>query len=299
MPNMMTSRGSIPETRPHNFLGLTPEEAGSETPRVVVVPVPYEATVSYGGGTREGPAAIIRASRQVELYDAEEDAEVYGQGIVTLDEIEPAVSGPEEMVDRLTSLARDIFAQGRIPVCLGGEHTVSLGFIRAAAERFPDLTVLALDAHADMRDEYQGSRYSHACVLRRALEAAPVAAAGLRSYSRQERDFIRERGLSPILARDMAGTWDWLPALVDGLGPHVYLTVDLDVFDPGLMPAVGTPEPGGLGWPEVIGLIRTAAARRRIVGFDLVELAPLPGQAAPDFIAARLAYKILTFILSS
>ncbi|MBU2547500.1 MAG: arginase family protein, partial [Proteobacteria bacterium] len=137
--------------------------------------------------------------------------------------------------------------------------------------------------------------YSHACVMRRALEFAPVVAAGLRSFSREESEFIRERGLNPLLARDMSGHRSWLAPLVDRLSEHVYLTIDLDVFDPGIMPSVGTPEPGGLFWPEVIDLVRSVARKRRIVGFDLVELAPIPGLIAPDFLAARLAYKVLTY----
>lgn len=286
------------ETLPHRFLGLTEEDSRLESARAVIVPVPYEATVSYGSGAGSGPAAIIRASRQVEFYDVEEDADVHLAGIATLDEVEPLASGPADMVDGLTDLAGEIFDRGRIPVCLGGEHSVSLGFIRAAAERFSNLTVLQLDAHADLRDEFHGTPYSHACVMRRALDVAPVVAAGIRSFSVEERDLIRARGLDPLLARDMAGRMDWLRPLVDRLSENVYLTIDVDAFDPGIMPATGTPEPGGLDWRQVLAIARAAAKERRLVGFDVVELAPLPGQNGPDFTAARLVYKILTYLLA-
>lgn len=283
-------------SRPWSFGALpwvSPEEAA-----VVVLPAPFEATVSYRPGTRSGPQAIIDASRNMELYEEETGTEPGLAGIATLAEPE-LPTAPEEALAVLEPVCHQWLATGKFLVTLGGEHTVSLAPIRAAAKALGQVSVLQLDAHADLRDSYLGSPLSHACTMRRALEAAPVVAVGVRSFSAEEAAFMRERGLSPLLAQDIhrQGLDRLAQNIIQRLGPRVYITIDLDVFDPSVMPAVGTPEPGGLGWYETLNLLREVAAQREVVGFDVVELCPLPGNPASDYCAARLIFKLLAYVL--
>ncbi len=279
--------------RPWNFGAVAaspPEQAA-----VVVLPAPYEATVSWRGGTRLGPQAIIGASRNMELFEEETGTEPHLAGIATLEEPE-LPTDPEAALAVLEPACSHWLSAGKLLVTLGGEHTVSLAPIRAAARLGRPFSVLALDAHADLRDSYLGSRFSHACTMRRALELAPVVPVGVRSFCAEEAEFMRAQGISPFLARDVVGR-DIAPALIERLLPRVYITIDLDAFDPGIMPAVGTPEPGGLDWYATLALLRAVAARREVIGFDVVELSPLPGQPASDFAAARLIYKLAAYVL--
>lgn len=277
------------------FAALAPEYSDYERSRVVVLPVPYDSTASGWGGAREGPAAIIEASENMELYDIGIGSEPFRTGIHTLPDVAVHAGGPEAMVDRIEEVVGELLDDGKFVVTLGGEHTVAVGAARAYAKRRPGLSVLAFDANADLRDSYMDSPYSHACTLRRVLEVAPVVQVGLRSAEREEHDLIRERGLpffSPAEFR-AAGP----DAIAERLADEVYITFDLDAFDPSHVAAVGTPEPGGLLWDEVSGLLEAVAAARRIVGFDVTELAPSLGPRANAQLAAKLTYRIIGLAL--
>lgn len=283
---------------PQNFGGLDEEFSALERARAVVLPVPYDFSTTYQGGTRWGPRAILSASQNMELWDDELGA-TYRGGIHTLPEVEPTALGPEAMAARVEQAVDWILERGKLPVVLGGEHSITAGSVRAAARRFEGLSVLQFDAHADMRERYLDSPYSHACVMRRVRESAPAVSVGIRSYSEEEALHLREHPVpiwSPRALRALGG--DFGPVL-DGLTGTVFVTFDLDALDPGTLPATGTPEPGGLDWYEAVDLLRAVAARSRIVGFDVVELAPIPGQVASDFLAARLVYRLIGLALAS
>ena len=264
----------------------------------MVLPVPYDFTTSYQGGARWGPRAILAASQNMELWDEELGA-TYRSGIHTLAELEPTALGPEAMVERIERAVAWILEQGKLPAMLGGEHSITVGAVRAVHGRFRHLSVLQLDAHADMRDRYLDSPYSHACVMRRVREMVPAVSVGIRSMSEEEAQFLASHPVpvwSPRRFRSLGG--DWGPVL-EALTDEVYVTLDLDGLDPSIVPATGTPEPGGLEWYETVDLLRAVSARSRIVGFDVVELSPLPGQVASDFLAARLAYRLVGLALAS
>ena len=278
-----------------NFAWLPPEHSDFARSRVVVLPVPYDSTASGWVGSREGPAAIIDASANMELYDIGIDGEPYLAGIHTLPELVPHTGGPEQMIDRVEQVAGELIDDGKFVVTIGGEHTVAVGAARAYARRLPGLSVLAFDANADMRDEYLGSRYNHACTLRRISEVAPVVQAGLRSAEREEHDYIREKGLRFHSPRELRAAG---PAAVSALlSEAVYITFDLDAFDSSVVSALGTPEPGGLHWDEVSDLLETVAGEHRIVGFDVTELAPSLGPRANAQLAAKLAYRLIGLAL--
>ena len=281
---------------PFNFCGLKDELAGWEQARAVIIPVPYDLTTTYMPGTRQGPHAIIRASTQLELFDEELEKEPASIGIHTLPEVEVITSGPAEMIDRVESVAAQVVGAGKFPVLLGGEHSISLGMVRALKNKYPDMGVLQFDAHADLRDSYQGSRFNHACAARRIQELCPLVQAGIRSITEEEWSFLKSSGVTTVFARNMQSRDEWLPKLIEKLPQKIYITIDLDVLDPAQMPAVGTPEPGGMSWYDLLHLLRLVSAQRHIVGFDIVELCPLPGNPGPDFLAAKLCYKLLGYI---
>jgi agmatinase len=280
---------------PFTYGGLLPEESAFERAQVVILPIPYEQTTTYGTGTKEGPQALIAASRHMELYDEELDFEAYRVGIHTLRELETNASGPEAMMERITEVTGELLDHGKFVVGLGGEHTVSFGLVRAVAERFPGLSVLQFDAHADLRDVYQGTPYNHASVLRRISELVPAVQVGIRSMSREEAEWVRQRGARLFYAANVLGSPQIATVICEALTNQVYITICLDAFDPSIMPAVGTPEPGGLGWYDLLRIVRQVAETRHIVGFDVVELFPIPGNFAPDFLAAKLVYKVLGY----
>ena len=287
-----------PTGLPWNFGGLGEEFASLERARAIVLPVPYDFSTTYQGGTRWGPRAILSASQNMELWDDELGA-TYRAGIHTLPEVEPTALGPEAMAARVEQATGWIVDQGRLPAILGGEHSITAGAVRAAARRFGGLSVLQFDAHADMRDSYLDSPYSHACVMRRVREQVPAASVGIRSLSEEEAGHLREHPVplwSTRSLRALKGAWG---PILSALTDTVYVTFDLDGLDPAVMPATGTPEPGGLDWYEAVDLLGAVAARSRIVGFDVVELAPIPGQVASDFLAARLAYRLIGLALAS
>src|SRR5262245_37164181 len=276
----------------HNFGGLDPEFSELESSRAVVVPVPYDFSTSYQGGTRWGPRAILDASQNMELWDEELGA-TYRQGIHTLPSLEPTALGPEAMAERVEKAVGWVLDHGKLPAVLGGEHSITAGAVRATAARVPHLSVLQLDAHADMRDSYLDSPFSHACVMRRVRERVPAASVGIRSMSEEEAARLRAHP-EPIWStrqfRALAGQWK---PILDSLTDNVFVTFDVDAFDPSIMPATGTPEPGGLDWFEAVDLLKAVSERSRIVGFDVVELSPLAGQVASDFLVARLVYRMI------
>lgn len=279
-----------------NFGGIEEKYEALETAAFVVVPVPYDLTTTYQGGTRKGPAAILEASCNMELYDEEIEAETYRAGIHTMEPLEAVASGPEGMLARIEEAVSGVFELGKIPVMLGGEHSITLGAVRAARKRYPKLSVLHLDAHADMRMSYQGTPYSHACIGRRMIELCPVVQAGIRSMSVEEAAYLRKRRLPVYSAAAIRQDRAWIGKLMRQLSRDVYITVDLDAFDPAVMPATGTPEPGGMLWYDVLDLLREVCRKKNVIGFDLVELAPIPGMVAPDFLAARLAYRMMGYV---
>jgi agmatinase len=294
----------LPWELPRNFLGLEGELAEWERAEVVILPIPYEATVSYQGGTKQGPAAILEASRYIELYDQELDFEPAEIGVVTLPALHLTGAGPEAAVRELRqAYDRVLEAAGdRLVIGLGGEHSISSAPILAHAARNPGrrLSVLQFDAHSDLRIEYEGSPYSHAAVMARCIDDVDVVAVGIRALTREERQLIRERDtITTIFAEEMWEDDAWIDRAIEALGEEVFITFDVDYFDPSLMPATGTPEPGGAGWYPTMKLLRRVFAERRVVGVDVVELAPIPGNAAPDFLTAKLIYKMIGYRAAS
>lgn len=281
-----------------NFAGLSPPLSDLDTARVVILPIPYDSTTDWRCGARDGPMAIIDASQYLEFYDHELDGEPCRAGIHTLPELQPSMRGPEETIKRVHRAAGELVRRGKFVVMLGGEHSVTLGMVTAFKERFPHLSVLQLDAHADLRDEYEDSRYSHACVMRRVVECCPIVQVGIRSLSLEEHLFMEERKTCAFFAQEHPLEQSAVDEIVSALSPDVYITVDLDVLDPSIMSAVGTPEPGGMGWHEVLRLLRHVAKNRHVVGCDLVELCPDEGPWSCAFLAARLAYKLIGYAVS-
>lgn len=281
------------------FMHLPDEYTAFESARVVVVPVPFDGTTCYQPGARLGPQAIIDASRNLELYDAELRVSPYKQGIHTLRAVEVINGDAEAMVERTEQVTGALLDQGKFVVTLGGDHLTSIGVIRAFARRYPAMSVLQLDAHTDLRDEYEGSRYSAATIMRRTLEVCPhTAQVGIRSISEEEMDLITERGLpvwmaADIHARQRRGDYAWIEEVVASLADEVYITFDVDAFDPSLLPGTGTPEAGGLGWYDALDLLAEVAQRKKIIGCDVVELSPLLESHTSPVIAAKLAYKLI------
>lgn len=282
---------------PDGFLGLDGREADYGEARFAVLPIPYDATASFSAGARDGPRAIIAASRQLEDYDVELGRESYRAGIATLDPLEPDARGPEAMHERIYKVARRIVRGGKFLIGLGGEHGVTPALVRAARGRYRQLSVLQIDAHADLRDTYHDSPYSHACVMRRVHElGVRTVAVGVRSYSRAEARFIRSTHKKIIPARACQAGSDWIADALRSLGDPVYVTIDIDGFDPAYAPGTGTPEPGGLDWHQVADLLAAVADQRRIVGADVVEVRPLPPSTVTEYLAAKLIYRIIGLV---
>jgi len=285
-----------------NFLGLDPALSDWSAARVVILPVPYESTVSYQGGTKGGPAAILDASLYLEWYDQELDAEPARAGVATLPALHLTSAGPERAHVELRDAYEEILvrAGGKLLIVLGGEHSISSAPILAHAARRPDgrrLSVLQLDAHTDLRPEYEGSPYSHASVMARCLDQVDLVQVGIRALTKDERDLIRanpER-ITTIFAEEMWDNEAWIDRVVQALGDDVYISFDVDYFDPSLVPSTGTPEPGGPSWYPTLKLLRRVFAEKNVVGLDVVELAPMRGNAAPDFVTAKLIYKMIGY----
>jgi len=284
---------------PVNFGGIDEEEFSSfDAARILVLPVSYEGTVSYGTGTGAGAMAIIEASRNMELYEEETDAEVYKLGIHTLREFTPRET-PEAMMGDLYDRSTELLKSEKFLCMLGGEHSVSAPVIKAHAEKYHDLSVLQIDAHADLRDTYDGTPHSHASIMARVVKDLwiPSVQVGIRSISADEARLIATGIPTKIFwAKDIVGRTDWIDSAIDSLTDNVYLTIDIDGLDPSLVPTTGTPEPGGLGWYETLTLIRKLAERKRIVGMDLVEYSYVENYDSPAFLCAKLVYKSLAYI---
>jgi len=278
-----------------NFGGIYPE-CSLRDAKYVVIPVPYDLTSTYQPGSRRGPAAIIEASTNMELYDEELKKETYMAGIHTTLPVAIDARGPKNMVSIVRKKISRIAKLNKIPVMLGGEHSVTLGAVQAMIEKYPELTVLQFDAHADLRDTYQGSPYNHACVARRISEICPLVQVGIRSMSKEEGDFLPQSKVKSYSADFVLEKKNWAETVCKDLSGDVFITIDLDVFDPSIMPATGTPEPGGLHWKDILDLLKLVSASCNIRGFDVVELAPLPGVVAPDFMAAKLIYRTMGYI---
>jgi len=281
--------------RPRNFLGLPDKLANFEESEFVILPVPYEQSTTYQVGTKHAPDAIIAASQEVETFDEELNFEPCQAGLCTLDDLE-TTEHSERMLERIHQITLSLIGTGKKVVMIGGEHTISIGAVKAFKEKYPDLSVLQLDAHADLRDTYQENKYSHACVMRRIGEICPFVGVGIRNLSKEEHEFIRQNKTDIFFDRDLTNLDGWYESVLERLGPDVYLTLDLDAFDPSVMPSVGTPAPGGLSWYETIDFLKVLMKKKNLVGFDVVELCPVPGLVAPDFFAARLIYKIISYM---
>ena len=282
-----------------NFGGLPEENSRYENSRAVIFPIPLERTTTYEHGTRNGPAAIIAASRNMETWDDELGVETFSKiGIATLPAIDTAEGTLEKVIADIYTTEMALLGDGKFPVALGGEHSLTPPLVAAAAKKFPDLSVLQIDAHADLREAYQGNPASHASAMRRVVEICPAVQVAIRSLSIDESEAIPRLRTKIYWARDIARAplETWIRRVVADLSPHVYLTVDLDGFDPAYMPATGTPEPGGLDWYQVTSLIRAVAKEKKIVAADVVELLPQHGDHASDFLAAKLVYKILGYV---
>lgn len=283
---------------PMNFGGIEEEKySGLDTAEIVVWPVSYEGTVSYGTGTEAGAMAIVDASRNMELYEEETDAEVYKLGIHTLPEFTPRPT-PAQMMGDLYSETKRLLDLDKFVCMLGGEHSVSAPVIRAHAEKFNDISVLQIDAHADLRDAYDGTEHSHASIMARVVKdlKIPAVQVGIRSISAEEAVSLKDGLPTRIFwARDIVGRTDWIDDAVNSLTDNVYLTIDIDGLDPSIVPTTGTPEPGGLGWYETLTLIRKLAENKRVIGMDLVEYSYVPGQDSVAFLCAKLVYKSLAY----
>lgn len=263
------------------------------TAATVLVPVPIDSTTSFRGGARYGPAALIAASTALEDYDLELDIDVAELGIHTAPPLEPHVGDPQQMAERVRAAVSHYAATGKLTGVIGGDHSAAIGSALAHLERHPDLSVLYIDAHADLRDEYQGTGWGHSSAARRIAEHCPIALVGVRTMAPEERAYIAAAGV-PVSYWPPSDS-DYASDIISALGPDVYVSVDLDVLDPSEMPAVGTPEPGGMRWLELLSLLRQVAEQRLIVGFDICELAPNEGLPAHSYTAAKLVYKMVAY----
>jgi agmatinase len=263
--------------------------------RVAILPVPLDRTTSYVPGTRSGPREILVASSHVELWDEELGADVRDIGFTTMPEMELPFGEMAEVVAEIRRVAGAVLDHGAFLVMLGGEHSITPPAVAAAVDRCGELSVLQIDAHADLRDSYMGSPFNHACAMRRVLEHASAVQVGVRSLSGEEAAALPSLRTRIFYDTSMRSDPDWIDRVVDSLGATVYITIDCDGLDPGIMPAVGTPEPGGLSWYELLSLLRRTMSRRRVIGCDIVELCPVPGLAAPNFLCAKLLAKIAAY----
>ena len=279
-------------TKADCFGALPPEYSSVHDAMIVLVPVPYDETSTWVKGADRGPQAILDASANLELYDIETDSEVYRRGIHTDVPVEE-ISSPDGMVAAVEQRVCGHLEREKFTVVVGGEHSVSIGAVAAHAAQYSGMTVLQLDAHADLRDEYEGSRFNHACVMARVKEQCPIVQVGIRSMDISERPSLDPGRV--FFAHDWHSRADWVDRVIRVLTDQVYVTIDLDVFDPAVVPATGTPEPGGLQWYDVMRLLRQVCRQRTVVGFDVVELCPMEGCWAPNFLAARLIYQLLSY----
>ncbi len=275
------------------YAGIPEDYSKYTSAKVVILPVPYDGTSTWGKGADKGPEAFLKASENMELYDIESDSEVYKKGI-WLDEALNCNENPEIMSMQVKQKALGFYKDNKLFTMIGGEHSVSIGAIMASAESFDNLSVLQLDAHSDLRPEYNGSQFNHACAVHWASKNTNLIQVGIRSMDIIEKPFVNKSKV--FYAEDIAERHDWQQEVIDKLSENVYLTIDLDYFDPSILPSTGTPEPGGMNWYQSLTLLKKLAQQKRIVGFDICELSPNRDNPASDFLAAKMYYKILTYI---
>jgi len=289
---MNSNNFSYPTSEAFNFGGM--EKQDYKKAKVVVFPVPYDSTTYYKSGTKFGPQAVIDASRHMEVYDIESKKTLKDTDIFTLEPLDPSKNLPRETIVRVKEVIKNILEDKKVPLLLGGEHSLTTGSVLALKEMNYDFSVLQIDAHADLREDFQGTKYHHGCVMRRVRNInSSVVQVGIRSMSQEEAEYIENRKINNLFYYpDMD-----FEKILSNLKENVYLSFDLDALDPAIMPAVGTPVPGGLSWQESVELIKAVARKKKIIGADVMELCPIPGIIAPDFLAAKLIYKIINYIL--
>ena len=275
-----------------NYAGIPDEFAQLEKSKIILIPVPYDGTSTWGKGADKGPEAFLEASENMEWYDIETDSEVYRQGIHLTDPIDEK-SSPEAMVKAVYTTTKDFIKRNKFVTLFGGEHSISIGTIRAFNECFDDLTVLHIDAHADLRESYNGSKYNHACALHEASQTTNLIQVGIRSMDGIEKTLIDEE--KTFFAQEMLNDEYWMDKVIDAMGDNVFITFDLDALDGSKMPSTGTPEPGGLLWFETLEFLKQVFEDKNVVGFDIVELCPNKNDRSSDFLAAKLYYKMLSY----
>ncbi len=275
-----------------NFAGIEDKYADPERSAVLLQPILYDGTSTWGKGADRGFDAFIAASENMELYDIETDSEVYRRGVHILPAISESAS-PEAMCESARKAAFAMIETGRFPTFFGGEHSISIGVMQAFIDKWPNITILQFDAHADLRPEYAGTKCNHACAVHAASRRTDMVQVGIRSMDADEKQFMRRDRV--FFAEDIHGRRDWMDESIALMNDDIYITIDLDVFDPAIMPATGTPEPGGLDWNTVITYLRKVFSSRNVRGFDIVELSPIEGITAPDFLTAKLYYKMLSY----
>ena len=284
--------------QPLAFGGTMPESKSFEQAKAVILPIPLESTTSYVAGTRNGPREILVASTHMELWDEELNTDIHGIGIYTLPEMELPFDDMGDLMGEIRRVTGELLKYDKFPVILGGEHSITGPVVAAMAAKYPGLSVLQIDAHADLRDTYMGTCFNHACAMRRVVEHARSTQVGIRSMSTDEAKAVPSLPTKIFYDVSMRRDKNWMDQVVSSLSDTVYITIDADGLDPAIMPAVGTPEPGGLSWYETLSLLRAVISSRRVVGCDLVELCPIPGMVSPNFLCAKLVYKILTYQFS-
>lgn len=278
---------------PNNFAEIPDSFAGYDNSKVVILPFPYEKTTCYVKGTGKGPAAIIKASTEMELYD-EELGNIFEVGICTLEPLKINAK-PEIMVKVVSEQIKNMLHDNKFIVTLGGEHSITSGIVKGFKGKFNELSVLQIDAHADLREEFEGAKHSHACAMKRTMELCPIVQVGIRSLSYEESEFIKEEKLKIFWARDIVDNDAWFNDAIAKLTKNVYVTIDLDALDPSVIPSVGTPEPGGLSYYQLLRFLKKVCEKRNVVGFDVVELCPNENDISSDFTAARLVYKLIGY----
>ena len=284
------------KTHSHGF-AAAPGTGGDNVASVCVIPFPYDATISSTASAQKGPAAILHASRDLELFDSELGVEPYKVGIQTMDELEPNVDSPFKNCQVVEAVVGETLRGEKLPVVIGGDHSLTIGAVRAAHAKFPDLGFVMFDAHPDLLDQYEGTRYGHASVARRTHElGVPFSLIGMRSGAREETNFIDAEHITVVGAREILESNEAIDRALSVLPDNLYISIDLDVMDPGEMPAVANPEPGGLRWYDIVDCLERVISKKTVVGFDVVELCPIPGNPTPDFIAAKLIYRSIGLI---
>jgi len=279
-----------------NFLGLEEKNSDFNSSKYVIIPAPLEHSTSYGKGTRSAPDKILTASWQIELFDESLKIEPFHAGIATLAPLEFPDSDPKSSLELIRRTVREVIEQNKFPIIIGGEHSIAIGVIRAMKERYPDFSVLSLDAHSDLRDSYENDMYSHATVLRRIMDFhRSIVICGVRSQDREEWEFAQKHSIPVYYIKDLKNHENW-QRIIQRLKQNVYVTFDCDVFDPSVMPAVGTPEPGGLFWEETLEFMQKLIQKKTLIGFDVVELSPVRNFHYPDYTAARLIYKMIGYL---